>query len=236
MNWRSAKALVQLRAQIDAAWPNRGKDSDGTIGDADHASRTSDHNPWVMDGKTGVVTGFDFTNDPRHGVVSDALAHTLVAGRDPRVKYVISNGQIANSAATGGSPAWAWRKYTGKNRHDHHFHISVKPDKKFYDDARPWDLNTKSDMFVPVIDAPAPLPVLRKGSKGDQVIVLQRLLAKAGVTGPKGKPLIDDGDYWDRTEYAVSAFQKKMKLAVDGRAGPQVWNALGVKTTEDIKK
>ncbi len=40
--------------------------------------------------------------------------------RDPRVKYVISNGRI-------GTPATdrEWRRYCGANPHDHHTHVSV---------------------------------------------------------------------------------------------------------------
>jgi hypothetical protein len=39
------------------------------------------------------------------------------------------------------APAWAWRKYTGKNGHTHHVHISVKPLKAPYDDPSPWSLS-----------------------------------------------------------------------------------------------
>ena len=67
MAWRVAKSLLKLRDQINAHAPKRSKKSDGYIGDAAHASRSSDHNPWVKDGKMGVVTAADFTHDPAGG-------------------------------------------------------------------------------------------------------------------------------------------------------------------------
>src|SRR5262245_17692709 len=57
-HWRVARALERMRAQINAAFPQRSKDSDGTIGDAAHASRASDHNAWIVDDGIGVVSAF----------------------------------------------------------------------------------------------------------------------------------------------------------------------------------
>lgn len=136
MAWRVAKSLLHLREQVDAKVPNRNKRNDGTIGDAAHAARTSDHNPWVDDGDTGVVTAMDITNDPSHGVISRKIAETLVASRDSRIKYIISNRQIVSSSV---SP-WRWRAYNGANPHTEHVHISVLPKKSLYDDVRDWAL------------------------------------------------------------------------------------------------
>jgi hypothetical protein len=136
--WRIADALKKLRTQVDARFPRRSKASDGGIGDAAHASRASDHNPWVVDGPNGVVTAIDITHDPANGCDAGALAAALVASRDPRLKYVIWNRRIANHAAVGNSPAWAWRPYTGSNPHNHHVHISVRPEKARYDSVAPW--------------------------------------------------------------------------------------------------
>lgn len=138
MSWRVAKSLDKLRSQVNAARPNRSKLSDGTIGDAKHASRSSDHNPWIKDGPLGVVSALDITHDPNGGVDSYKLAEALVQSRDDRIKYIISNGRIISG--TDGPQPWVWRKYTGSNAHTKHVHISVKSSKDFYDDTRPWSL------------------------------------------------------------------------------------------------
>lgn len=138
--WRIAKALLALRRQVDARSPRRSKASDGAIGDAAHATRNSDHNPWVRDGGMGVVTAIDITNDPAGGCDAGKLAESIVGSRDARVKYVIWNRRIASSAAIGGSAAWAWRPYRGSNPHNHHVHISVKAEKARYDDEAAWQI------------------------------------------------------------------------------------------------
>lgn len=136
MAWRVARSLETLRNQVNVKWPNRSKASDGSIGDEAHASRSSDHNPWVKDGTIGIVTAIDITHDPKSGCDSYALAEALLKSRDSRIKYVISNGKIA--AGPDGPQPWVWRKYTGANAHAHHVHISVKADKAHYDDTRAW--------------------------------------------------------------------------------------------------
>jgi hypothetical protein len=142
MTWRVAKSLERLRFQLNALYPNRSKVSDGGIGNAEHASRSSDHNPWVKDSKgQGVVTARDFTFDdnPADGIGIDGqkLVDCLVANRDPRIKYIIWNRRIVSSK----TQPWVWRPYSGANAHKHHVHISVSPDEKLFDDDRPWNLD-----------------------------------------------------------------------------------------------
>ena len=211
MAWRLAKSLEVLRNQINAASPNRKKSSDGTIGDAAHSARASDHNP----NASGVVCALDITHDPAHGVDAGKIADTLRMSADPRINYIISNGRIANSGA-------AWRKYTGKNAHTLHFHVSVKQNAKLYDDTTPWNLSgavIKTPIITKITDVlvgPAvEEPMLKKGDKGAWVNELQRLL-KIEV----------DGDFGPKTHAAVVAFQKKAKLPADGIVGPYTWDAL----------
>lgn len=116
MSWRLANSLVRLRDQVNAAYPNRSKASDGTIGDTSHAAGASDHNP----NAAGVVNAMDLTHDPANGFDAHALAERLRTNRHPNLRYIISNSRIA-SAGTG----WEWWKYSGSNPHNKHVHISV---------------------------------------------------------------------------------------------------------------
>lgn len=125
--WRLAKSLETLRAQINAAYPRRNRKSDGTIGDAAHAKRKSDHNPLA----NGVVTAIDITHDPANGVDCHNLARLII--QDPRVEYVIWNEHIYNAAVKN-----AWRKYEGTNPHTKHMHISVHDTPEIYDNDAPW--------------------------------------------------------------------------------------------------
>ncbi|MBX9729197.1 MAG: hypothetical protein K2X31_09840 [Sphingopyxis sp.] len=120
--------------------PNRSEASDGAIGDAAHASRASDHNPWVHDGDTEVVTALDLTHDPAGGCDAGTVARAIVARRDSRVKYVICNRRIANSSAIGQAQPWAWREYSGSNRDDKHAHVSVHAQPGVFDGSSAWNL------------------------------------------------------------------------------------------------
>ena len=64
------------------------------------------------------------------------------------------------------------------------------------------------------------LPVLRKGSKGETVETLQRLLTSYGSS------LTLDGDFGANTDRALRAFQKAQKLEVDGICGKESWKRL----------
>lgn len=146
MGWRVARSLEQLRNQVNTSHPNRSKASDGSIGDAAHASSASDHNP----NRNGVVCAIDITNDPANGFDAHALAEYLRTHRHPNLRYVISNARIA-----GWWNGWQWEPSSG---HTKHIHVSVGTlgvgdgqtyDR--YDDTTPWDINVGS--------APAPTPV-----------------------------------------------------------------------------
>lgn len=65
------------------------------------------------------------------------------------------------------------------------------------------------------------LNVLQKGSEGEQVKALQRMLWAMGYY--KGNI---DGDFGSLTDAAVRAYQKKKGLTVDGIVGKQTWTAL----------
>lgn len=211
--WRVAKSLEKLRQQINTMAPTRNKSSDGTIGDAAHASRNSDHNPWVKDGKMGVVTALDITNDPKNGVDAGKLSEHLRTRHDSRIKYVICNRRIFSSTTN----PWQWRPYTGTNPHTAHFHVSVHSEKKHYDNDVAWNiaLGTPSNV-EPEPDSPASRPVLRKGDTGQLV----REVQTAASTQVKLKV---DGIFGPETERIVKAFQTKHGLKADGVIGAATW-------------
>jgi hypothetical protein len=216
MAWRIAESLRKLRDEVNAKWPTRSKASDGSIGDEAHASRGSDHNPWVKDGSVGIVTAIDITHDPKSGCDSYALAEYLRATRDGRIKYIISNRRICSSEIK----PWEWRPYHGANPHDHHVHISVKSEKKYYDDPGTWHLS-EGKMPTHEFTQPRPVPpTLRPGSIGEDVKKLQTLLNKENI-------LVEvDGNFGTKTKKAVQFFQEAVGLMPDGIVGPQTWKAL----------
>lgn len=219
MDWRAAESLLVLKAEINAQFPNRRKQSDGIIGDAAHASRNSDHNPWVVDNKgKHVVTAMDITHDPENGLDSERLAEALLASRDPRIKYVISNRKIA-SGADGPQP-WVWRKYNGANAHNHHVHLSVEDTQKLYDSVEAWDLKIGEAPKANPVNTVQKLPLLRKGDHGQGVDLLQEALNNYGFALKK------DGDFGAATDRAVRSFQKTQGLEADGIVGAYTWEKL----------
>src|SRR5690606_2513581 len=127
-----------------------------------------DHNPWMRDGATGVVTALDITHDPVNGVDIQKIADALVASRDDRIKYIIANGRIVSGSGQK-QPAWQWRAYSGSNKHTRHIHISVKASKALYDSTAPWAVAGS-----PAGKVTPSQSVLKSGSKGPFVIELQR--------------------------------------------------------------
>lgn len=218
--YRGAHALAALLTEINARAPRRDKRSDGWIGDTDHRNRTSDHNPWVRLGSVGIVTARDFDHDPTHGADMREIAEEIRVARDPRVKYLIFQGRILRSYAAHGLKAWQWGPYAGVNAHKLHLHVSVKSERKFYDDTRRW-------LFPPPTSARPPRPpakptgnrvtapprTLREGMSGDDVRFVQAFIG--GV--------VADGVYGPKTTRAVVAYQRMRGIAADGVVGPATW-------------
>lgn len=213
--WELARALVRMREQVDERAPRRNRRSDGTVGDNRHASRTSDHNPRRF-GVQSIVLAIDFTHSPKDRIDTWALAEGLREVRDPRVSYVISNSRIFSSI----NMPWKWRRYTGSNKHISHIHISARSERRYWDDVSDWDLRwgerDKSGNEED-LDRVELRPILRRGSRGEEVETVQRLLMLSLI----------DGVYGELTEQAVRAFQRKEKLAVvDGVVGVETWRIL----------
>ncbi len=64
-------------------------------------------------------------------------------------------------------------------------------------------------------------PILREGSRGEDVVRLQQLLNNAGYNVGNA-----DGIFGPATTNAVKAFQRDNGLTADGIVGPATWNAL----------
>lgn len=86
------------------------------------------------------------------------------------------------------------------------------------DDAVKTEVKTESTGTVAV-----KLNVLKKGSKGNQVKAVQRMLYAMGYDLGSSKV---DGDFGSKTDSAVRAYQKSMGLSVDGSVGPKTWAKL----------
>lgn len=132
--WRLAPCLVDLFEEADERDPNRDTSSDGSIGNAEHSARESDHNPddgWVC------AADIDDDDDQKSPGVDLLRAH-LVATKDPRVKYLIRNGTIWKAYENRGLPPWTPQVYTGLNAHKSHLHISVWNTGEARNDLRPW--------------------------------------------------------------------------------------------------
>ena len=211
MAWKNAPAIESLKAAVLSAYTPAVRKSTyvGTVGDAAHAARKSDHNPNGRGYVCAIDVGFeDETQD-------DLFVQALVRAKDPRLSYIISDGKMWRSYAKPGIPAWTAAKYSGPNPHKRHVHVSVSQDPRLYMDAARWSVT------------PAPAPdrlVLKTGSTGARVRLLQDGLRR--VFPAYAGSLAIDGDYGPATERAVREFQRRSALTVDGIVGPATAAAL----------
>lgn len=132
--WRVAASIKTFGEQIHAARGHRiSYTVDGTLGDAEHSSRVSDHNP----DSRGIVRALDFY-EHKAGFV-DAVADAIRLARDARCKYFIHDQRMFSSYPTSSYPAWTWRPYSGRNGHPDHGHLSVVADDRAEQD-HPWPM------------------------------------------------------------------------------------------------
>lgn len=121
MKPKLSKSAIQLREQIDDAFPDRDRASDGWIGDARHSARKSDHNPDEQGWVRAIDIDRDLSGKAKPDIMPDLADQIRLYGKahPKRIAYVIFDGKIASS-----KKAWAWRPYDGINKHNHHCHIS----------------------------------------------------------------------------------------------------------------
>jgi hypothetical protein len=168
MSWKLAPALDQLFDDVNAKWPNRSKASDGTIGDAAHSARKSEHNPNRDpddDVPDGYVTAADIT---KAGLDVARLLASLIG--DKRVWYVIHAGKIWSRTYD-----FRERPYTGSNPHTGHVHVSLRQTRAACDDRSPW-FATKPQ--IPVIPPSPETPFQRMARVASQRLRRIRQLQK----------------------------------------------------------
>lgn len=231
MSWRVAQSLLTLRAEVNRAFPDRERASDGTIGDERHAllGSRSDHNPWVVDPRgVGVVRAFDIdagpgkfpsrSQDTVGDTVSEIARKAGKAGHPALLEggYVIYEGKIASASS---SPAWEWRKHDGDS-HESHPHVSVGRTLKAFDTKEPWGVSTPipTSSRVPAV-TPSSFPTLRLGDKNDSVRLVQRFLW--GSATAKTMPVY--GTFEATTEKAVRGYQRMRGLPITGVVDATTW-------------
>jgi hypothetical protein len=128
-------AGVRLRKQVNNAYPDRDKSSDGWIADARHlAAGTSDHIP----NSAGWVRALDLDRDLHGKPKPDEMPYLAdqlrsLAKSDGRISYIIFAGKIASRRSL-----WRFIKYRGVNPHNSHIHVSFT--KKGDEDGSPFNL------------------------------------------------------------------------------------------------
>lgn len=257
--WFVAPSLNSLLASVNVEFPNRDKSSDGSIGDASHAARASEHNPcWTCTGyQYGIVRARDFDiddgnpgRDLRKEILASCIGH-------PAVWYVISNGVIYSRTHN-----WEARAYTGPNGHFHHVHVSINKDER---SAKDLSLKLKalvkpggggSDAKPPVAGGnrfdihPSRIRNMANGFKpapGDPAIKEVEALLDwfEDLTVSGGAPILFRGGLaqWQRAirqgnyvgagkllKAAIVNYQKRYKLVPDGVFGPKSAAIAGGKT------
>ena len=196
-SWYRAPALTVLLNEINLVWPDRSKVSDGTIGDAAHSARLSDHNP----NERRSVNAIDVT---RRGIAVMILILKVIA--DPRTNYVIYNRVI-----------WSWsrgfkpRPYYGSNAHTGHVHISIFQSERRETDRSPWGLVTPAGL--PTTGAAGPTPSTPTTPKEDTLSAKEVEGIKAEVWAA-AKALQDQG--FDRKIRDVMALETARAVAMNG--------------------
>ncbi|MEH7308952.1 peptidoglycan-binding domain-containing protein [Neobacillus drentensis] len=78
----------------------------------------------------------------------------------------------------------------------------------------------------PETDPPYPGMLLRVGSKGESVLLIQQYLNDISKVYSAIPKLAADGIFGKRTNKAVIAFQKQFGLSADGIIGPATWKRI----------
>ena len=221
-DWMVAPCLDTLLAQVNKFAPQRSKRSDGSIGDAAHAARKSEHNPLKLPFcPKPLVRARDFTHDPVKGFDCGLFVPRMVALKDARVKYIIWDWKIWY-------PSTGWQPYSGVNGHTSHCHVSVRDDPGIMSE-HVWNIPIMTSAVLPAVPnaAPAGQRILAEGATGDDVWKVQDWMNRM-YPGYVNTPIprVNPPRFGPQTKRVVIEFQRALNLAPDGIIGPQVWAAM----------
>lgn len=179
MMWRVAPCLNVLLSELNAMFPHRDKTSDGSIGNAEHSARSSDHNPDERD----IVHARDFDNDTRGSKdMHTTLREGPIKRQDRRIKYCITRGKIISYYPVGSYDPWAERPYHGTNPHDKHGHVSARSGMSFENDLTSWFTGEGGETYMPLTEA-------EEQDLRDRLTRIERALFKGQSKDPvTGKP------------------------------------------------
>lgn len=210
-NWIKAPNIVALFNSFNKIAPDRDKTSDGTIGNLEHTTGVSGHNP---DDTAGVraersdsdnipeVRAGDVDVDLRQpGLTMEMCVQAFLKSPEDRERfiYVIYNRRIWSK-----STGWVQKAYTGDSPHDHHAHFSGDP--TYDNDTRP----IKSIEFLVSVEEGIKM-FCKQGDSGEHVQAMQYLLQLAGFD-----PGVVDGNYGPATTAALKAARATVGSKQDG--------------------
>jgi len=205
--WYPARIIVAMFAWLDATWSGRDRRSDGTIGDQYHRP-PSGHLPDPTSIPRNCVDAGDVDSDGIH--VPTFLANLFL---HPSFRYVIHRGRIWRAIDN-----WRARTYTGDNWHPGHVHGSIHKEEWARDHQ--W-------FGTPNWWTPWSGELLSLGRPNMDVQAVKQL--QAYLNG-HGAPLVVDGQYGERTDRELRAFQAwacaqtgTAASWADGIAGPKTW-------------
>lgn len=121
----------------------------GWIGDPDHQSRESAHNPEYPappGNPPYEVDAIDPPHAPSKGADMAVLTESLRLSRDRRLKLVIFNRRIFSSYDHADGPPFAWRPYGGDDPHTGHAHIERTDSNR--DDLSPWSIGIDMNPYI----------------------------------------------------------------------------------------
>lgn len=223
--WRNCLASLVLLKEVNEKYPNRSKVMDGTIGDEAHASRKSDHNPWIKDANgIGVVRARDIDvglskSNPK--AMTELVEQMVAIAKQGDARfwnggYIIFKGKIY-SEISGFKP----RDYHGSNPHTAHAHFSFSRSPLGYDDEGSFGVAKSSKAVMAIND------------RGQHIAVLadiMNILAAGNCMIPEQPQMVVPKESMNRDKYTftkelcdrVKAFQTFMRAMWDlnGQVGP----------------